>query len=507
MEFPMDRVLIFDTTLRDGEQSPGFSMNAKEKLEMAKQLAALKVDIIEAGFPISSPGDLEGVRQIAREVRGPVVAALARANRADIDAAWAGVREAARPRIHTFIATSEIHMKHKLRLTPNEVLEAAGEAVAYARQFCADVEFSAEDATRSDPEFLFRVLEVAIAAGATTVNVPDTVGYTTPEEFTALIRAIHSRVPNIAQAAISVHCHNDLGLAVANSLAGVAAGARQIEATINGIGERAGNASLEEVVMAAHTRRNIYAFETGIDTTQIYAASRLLGTITGVRVQPNKAIVGANAFAHEAGIHQDGVLKNPLTYEIMKPETIGLPENQLVLGKHSGRHAFRARLNALGYDLPKEALDQAFVRFKELADRKKTIGDSDLEALVGEEITKSQEFYRLEAMQVTCGFPATPKASVTLRGPDGQTQHAESAGDGPVDAAYQAIGQIVGKANQLTDFSIHAVTPGRDALGRVTVRVQNGGCEATGHGADTDIIVASAKAYVNALNKLMAASG
>ncbi len=500
----MDRVLIFDTTLRDGEQSPGFSMNAHEKLEMAKQLAALGVDIIEAGFPISSPGDLEGVQQIARHVRGPIIAGLARAGKLDIDAAWQGVKEAARPRIHTFIATSEIHMKHKLRLTPNEVLEASGEAVSYARQVCADVEFSAEDATRSDPEFLARIFEVAIAAGATTINVPDTVGYTTPEEFSALIRYLKAHVPNIDGAVISVHCHNDLGLAVANSLAGVAAGARQIECTINGIGERAGNASLEEIVMAMHTRKNYYAYETNVATTEIYPTSRLLGTLTGVKVQPNKAIVGANAFAHEAGIHQDGVLKNPLTYEIMRPETIGLPENQLVLGKHSGRHAFRARLNALGYDLPKPQLDEAFTRFKQLCDRKKMISDADLEALVGEEITKAHEYYKLEALQVTCGFPAVPTASVSLRGPDGATHIAEAMGDGPVDAAYQAIAQIVGKHNRLTDFSIHAVTPGRDALGRVTVRVQNGAREATGIGADTDIIVASAKAYVNALNKLMA---
>ncbi|TMC60021.1 MAG: 2-isopropylmalate synthase [Chloroflexi bacterium] len=500
----MDRVLIFDTTLRDGEQSPGFSMNTGEKLELAKQLAALGVDIIEAGFPISSPGDLEAVQQIARSVRGPVIAGLARANKLDVDAAWQGVKDAARPRIHTFIATSEIHMKHKLRLTPNEVLEAAGEAVAYAKGFCNDVEFSAEDATRSDPEFLTSIFEIAIAAGATTINVPDTVGYTTPEEFAALIHHLKAHVPNIDRAVVSVHCHNDLGLAVANSLAGVGAGARQIECTINGIGERAGNASLEEIVMAMHTRKNFYAYESTIATTEIYPTSRLLGTLTGIKVQPNKAIVGANAFAHEAGIHQDGMLKNPLTYEIMRPETIGLPESQLVLGKHSGRHAFRARLNALGYDLSKAQLDDAFVRFKQLCDRKKTIGDADLEALVGDEITKAHEYYKLEALQVSCGFPVTPRANVTLRGPDGATHSAEASGDGPVDAAYQAIAQIVGKQNRLTDFSIHAVTPGRDALGRVSVRVQNGAREAMGHGADTDIIVASAKAYVNALNKLMA---
>ncbi|MEP7200307.1 MAG: 2-isopropylmalate synthase [Chloroflexota bacterium] len=507
----MDRVLIFDTTLRDGEQAPGFSMNAKEKLEMAKQLAALGVDIIEAGFPISSPGDLDSVQLIAREVRGPIIAGLARTSKGDIDAAWKGVQAAARPRIHTFIATSEIHMRHKLRLTPNEVLESAGEAVSLAKSYCNDVEFSAEDATRSDPEFLFKIFEIAIQAGATTLNVPDTVGYTTPEEFAALIRAIKARVPNIEQAVISVHCHNDLGLAVANSLAGVAAGARQIESSINGIGERAGNASLEELVMAMRTRQQVYPYETGIDTTHIYPTSRLLSAITGVKVQPNKAIVGANAFAHEAGIHQDGMLKNALTYEIMKPEMIGLPASQLVLGKHSGRHAFRDRLKTLGYTLSKAELDEAFARFKVLCDRKKTISDSDLEALVGEEITKSQEFFHLEAMQVTAGFPSSPKASVTLRGPDQRAHTAEAAGDGPVDSVYQAINQIVGDALSgisLSDFSIHAVTPGEDALGRVTVRVKHGEREVTGHGADTDIIVASAKAYVSAVNRLMvAASG
>jgi 2-isopropylmalate synthase len=502
-----DRVLIFDTTLRDGEQSPGFSMNAKEKLEMAKQLAALGVDIIEAGFPISSPGDLDSVQQIAREVRGPIIAGLARANRIDVEAAWMGVQAAARPRIHTFIATSEIHMKFKLRLTPNDVLEAAGEAVALAKSFTGDVEFSAEDATRSDPEFLFHVLEVAIRAGATTVNIPDTVGYTTPDEYSALIRAIQAHVPNIGQAIISVHCHNDLGLAVANSLAGVAAGARQIEGSINGIGERAGNASLEEVIMAMRTRQNVYPYETGIKSTQIYPTSRMLSAITGIKVQPNKAIVGANAFAHEAGIHQDGVLKNALTYEIMKPETVGLSESQLVLGKHSGRHAFRERLKTLGYVLSAADLDDTFKRFKVLCDRKKTISDSDLEALVGEELTKSQEFFKLENMQVTAGFPAMPMASVTLRGLDQQMHSAAAAGYGPVDSVYQAINQIVGsalEAPQLSDFSIHAVTPGEDALGRVTVRVQSGTQEVTGHGADTDIIVASAKAYVSALNRLMA---
>ena len=502
-----ERVLIFDTTLRDGEQSPGFSMNAKEKLEMARQLAALGVDIIEAGFPISSPGDLESVQQIAREVRGPVIAGLARANRIDVEAAWKGVQAAARPRIHTFIATSEIHMKYKLRLTPNEVLEAAGEAVALAKSFTADVEFSAEDATRTDPEFLFHVLEVAIRAGATTVNVPDTVGYTTPDEYAALIRAILARVPNIAQAVISVHCHDDLGLAVANTLAGVAAGARQIEGSINGIGERAGNASLEEVIMAMRTRQAVFPYETGINTTHIYPTSRMLSSITGIKVQPNKAIVGANAFAHEAGIHQDGVLKNALTYEIMKPETVGLNESQLVLGKHSGRHAFRVRLKTLGYVLSPADLDDTFKRFKVLCDRKKTISDSDLEALVGEELTKSQEFFKLENMQVTAGFPAMPMASVTLRGLDLQLHSAAAAGDGPVDSVYQAINQIVGPALsglQLSDFSIHAVTPGEDALGRVTVRVQSGTQEVTGHGADTDIIVASAKAYVSAVNRLLA---
>ncbi len=504
----MDRVLIFDTTLRDGEQSPGFSMNTREKLQMAKQLAALKVDIIEAGFPISSPGDLDAVQTIAREVRGPIIAALARTNKLDVDAAWQGVKDALNPRIHTFIATSEIHMKHKLRVTPNEVLEAAGEAVSLARRYCADVEFSAEDATRSDPEFLARVCEVVIQAGATTINIPDTVGYTTPHEYAALLRALKERVPALNGVTLSVHCHNDLGLAVANSLAGVEAGARQIECTINGIGERAGNASLEEVVMALQTRKNFYAFESGVDTRHIFPTSRLLANLTGIKVQPNKAIVGANAFAHEAGIHQDGVLKNPLTYEIMKPDTIGLPENQLVLGKHSGRHAFRDRLKELGYELSKEDLDKAFAKFKDLCDRKKSITDSDLEALFGEEISKAKEFYTLEAMQVSCGFPVKPKATVIMRGPDGHTHSAEANGDGPVDAAYAAINKVIGKTateSALKEFSVQAVTGGMDALGRVTVRLLHDGREVSGHGADTDIIVASAKAYVHALNRLTAA--
>jgi 2-isopropylmalate synthase len=438
-----ERIRIFDTTLRDGEQSPGFTMNTEEKLEVARALEALRVDVIEAGFPISSKGDLEGVKVIAREVRGATIAGLARANRQDIDAVVEAVREAARPRIHTFIATSPIHMEHKLRMTADQVYEASIEAVRYARRFADDVEFSAEDASRSDPDFLCRVFEGAIAAGATTINVPDTVGYATPEEYASLLRSLMERIPNSDKVVWSVHCHDDLGLAVANSLAAVQVGAGQIECTINGIGERAGNASLEELVMALHTRRNHYGRETGIDTAKIYRTSRLVSAITGIPVQPNKAVVGDNAFAHEAGIHQHGVLANRETYEIMTPEAIGIPSNKLVLGKHSGRHAFKNLLESNGMRLSDADLQRAFEEFKVLCDKKKQVTVDDILALVEGEVRGTPHTYDLKSFHISTSSTLPPMASITLtRGRDLFTQ--EASGDGPVDAMYNAINQIVG---------------------------------------------------------------
>ncbi len=515
----LDHVIIFDTTLRDGEQSPGATLNEDEKLEIAKQLARLGVDVIEAGFPASSPGDLAAVRRIAREVRGPTICGLARCVKSDIDAAWEAVREAERKRIHVFIATSDIHMQHKLRMTREQVIERTREMVAYAKSLCEDIEFSPEDAGRSDPEFLYQVLGVAIAAGATTVNIPDTVGYTTPFEFGALIRGIRQNTPGIEKAIISTHCHNDLGMAVANSLAGVLEGARQVECTINGLGERAGNAALEEIVMALYTRRQYFGVTTNINTTEIYPTSRMVSNYTGLAVQANKAIVGANAFAHEAGIHQDGILKNRLTYEIMDAKTIGLAQSTLVLGKHSGRHAFVDKLEQMGYHLDGEQLNRAFARFKELADRKKVITEADLEALVSDEVFQPQEVYRLEQVQVSCGDHAIPTATVRLRAPNGETITDAAHGTGPVDAVYKAINRIVGVPNKLTEFSIKAVTEGIDAVGEVTIRIEAEPAEEnglpinpqtgrktllfSGHGASTDIIVASARAYMSALNKLL----
>jgi 2-isopropylmalate synthase len=525
-------IRIFDTTLRDGEQSPGASMTSAEKLEVARALARLGVDVIEAGFPAASPDDLEAVRRIAVEVgnppagadphgRVPIICGLARATKNDIDKAWQAVQHAAHPRIHTFLATSDIHLQYKLRMTRDQVLEAVAGQVAYARSLCWDVEFSPEDAGRSDPEFLYRVLDVAIRAGASTLNIPDTVGYTTPDEFGALIAGIIQLTPGIAQCIVSVHCHNDLGLATANTLAGIQAGARQAEVTINGIGERAGNTSLEEVVMALRTRHPLYALETGIDTTHIYRVSKLVSNYTGIAVQPNKAIVGANAFAHEAGIHQDGLLKNQQTYEIMRPETVGVPQSRLVLGKHSGRHAFKARLMEVGYNLGEDDLARAFQRFKDLADKKKTITDADVEALVADQFYQPQEVFTLDGLQVTCGTMGMPTATVRLRGPDGQFYTRATVGTGPVDAAYKAIDAIVQAPNTLLEFSVHAVTEGIDALGEVTVRIQShnghqGAFNAQketeqprtfgGHGADTDIVVASVKAYLAAINKLLVAN-
>ena len=519
----MDRVIIFDTTLRDGEQSPGATLNTGEKLEIAKQLARLGVDVIEAGFPASSPGDLDAVRQIARAIEGPVVCGLARCVPSDIDAAWQAIRDAPRKRIHVFIATSDIHMQHKLRMTREQVVQRTREMVAYARSFCDDIEFSPEDAGRSEPEFLYKVLGQAILAGATTLNIPDTVGYTTPAEWGALIRGIRQNTPGIENAIISVHCHNDLGMAVANSLAGVSEGARQVECTINGLGERAGNAALEEVVMALYTRRQHFGLTTGIDTTELYPTSRMVSNYTGLAVQANKAIVGANAFAHEAGIHQDGMLKHRLTYEIMEAEMVGVPKSTLVLGKHSGRHAFADKLVQMGYHLDQEQLNRTFARFKELADKKKVVAERDIEALVSDEVFQPVELYRLEQLQVTCGDHSIPTATVQLRGPDGELTTDAAHGTGPVDAVYKAINRIIDVPNELTEFSVKAVTEGIDAVGEVTVRIE---AEAdgdenlpfnpqtgkrtyvfSGHGASTDIIVASGRAYMSALNKLLALRG
>jgi len=513
-----NRIIIFDTTLRDGEQCPGATLNVEEKLTIARQLARLGVDVIEAGFPYASVGDFEAVQKIAQTVgveSGPTICGLARATRQDIEAAAKALKPAAHGRIHTFIATSDIHLKYKLKKTRQDVLAIAEEMVAYAKSFVEDVEFSPEDAGRSDPEFLYEVLERAIAAGATTVNIPDTVGYTTPTEFGALIRGIKENVPNIDQAIISVHGHNDLGLAVANFLEAVKNGARQLECTINGIGERAGNAALEELVMALHVRRQFYnpylgrpgeseEGLTNIDTRQIYKTSRLVSNLTGMLVQPNKAIVGANAFAHESGIHQDGVLKNKLTYEIMDAKLIGLTDNQIVLGKHSGRNAFRSRLKELGFDLSETELNKAFVRFKEVADKKKEVSDWDLEALVNDEIRQVPELFHLELVQVSCGDHARPTATVTLRTPEGEELMDAAIGTGPVDAVYKAINRVVNVPNELIEYSVQSVTAGIDALGEVTIRLRYNSRVFSGHAANTDIIVASAQAYVNALNRLYA---
>ncbi|HEY9606633.1 MAG TPA: 2-isopropylmalate synthase [Allocoleopsis sp.] len=513
-----DRIIIFDTTLRDGEQCPGATLNVDEKLVIARQLARLGVDVIEAGFPYASPGDFEAVQKIAQVVgveSGPTICGLARATRQDIQAAANALKPAAKPRIHTFIATSDIHLEYKLKKTRQEVLAIAQEMVAYAKSFVEDVEFSPEDAGRSDPEFLYQVLEKAIAAGATTINIPDTVGYTTPSEFGSLIRGIKENVPNIDQAIISVHGHNDLGLAVANFLEAVKNGARQLECTINGIGERAGNAALEELVMALHVRRQYFnpflgrppeSEEplTNIDTHQIYKTSRLVSNLTGMLVQPNKAIVGANAFAHESGIHQDGVLKNKRTYEIMDAQSIGLTDNQIVLGKHSGRNAFRTRLKELGFELTEIELNKAFLRFKDVADKKKEISDWDLEALVNDEIRQVPDLFRLELVQVSCGDRARPTATVTLRTPDGEELTDAAIGTGPVDAVYKAINRVVNVPNELIEFSVQSVTKGIDALGEVTIRLRHNQRVFSGQAASTDIIVASAQAYVNALNRLYA---
>jgi 2-isopropylmalate synthase len=497
-----ENIRIFDTTLRDGEQSPGCSMNLSEKLTLARHLERLRVDVIEAGFPIASEGDFESVRAVAQQVRGVTVCGLARTGRADIERAGQALEGAASPRIHTFIATSDIHLKHKLRMGREQLLEEVDRAVRQARGYCDDVEFSAEDATRSDPDFLVQVFTVALEAGATTLNVPDTVGYTQPEEYAALIRDLRRRVPGADRAIFSVHCHNDLGLAVANSLAAVLAGARQIECTVNGIGERAGNTSMEEAVMAVKTRRDVFAgLDTGIDTTEIYPASRLLSSIIGVSVQPNKAVVGDNAFAHEAGIHQDGVLKAPITYEIMTPQSIGRPSNELVLGKHSGRHAFHERLKELGLELEGEEFQLAFRRFKDLADKKKTIYNEDLEAIVADSAIREDDRFAVEEISVLSGTFAKPTATVEMI-VDGEAKKATALGIGPVDAVFKSIAELAETKSELLRFQVNAITGGMDALGEVTVTLNEDGRRVIGHGAHPDIIVASARAYVHALNKL-----
>ena len=496
-----ERVYIFDTTLRDGEQSPGASMNTGEKLRLAVQLEKLGVDVLEAGFPAASEGDLEAVSAIAGKLKKTEVAALARTSKEDIDQAWQAIRHAAKPRIHTFIATSDIHMKYKLKMTHDEVIKKTVEAVTYAKSFTDNVEFSAEDGSRSTPDFLSKVFEAAIEAGATTVNLPDTVGYAIPEEFAELVKYVKEHTPNINQAVFSVHCHNDLGLATANTLAAIRAGARQAEVTINGIGERAGNTSLEEVVMALHTRPNFIPVSTAINTQLIHPTSRLVSMITGIIVQPNKAIVGANAFAHEAGIHQDGVLKNPMTYEIMKPETIGLSANKLVLGKHSGRHALRSHLKEMGYDLSDEELKLVFKKFKELADKKKHVVDEDLEVIVTEGILRTKDIFRLEYMHVTSGTTVLPMASVKLS-INGRSVQGAGYGNGPIDSTFNTIAKLTGTTSELLRFSVSALTGGTDAQGEVTVRLRENGLVALGKGADPDIITASAKSYINGLNRL-----
>ncbi|MBW2476318.1 MAG: 2-isopropylmalate synthase [Deltaproteobacteria bacterium] len=500
------KIKIFDTTLRDGEQSPGASMNMEEKLRIAHQLEKLNVDIIEAGFPIASEGDFEAVRRVAQTIKGPEIAGLCRANFNDIDRAWDALKFAGeRGRIHTFIATSDIHMERKLKMPPAKVLETAVKAVKHAAAYTPNVEFSCEDAVRTRLEFLAEMVAAVIDAGATTVNIPDTVGYAIPFEFYNIISYLRENVPNIGKAVLSVHCHNDLGLAVANSLAAIQAGAGQVECTINGIGERAGNCSLEEVVMALRTRKDIMPYENNVRTEHIYGASRLLSTITGIVVQPNKAVVGANAFAHEAGIHQHGVLMDKETYEIMTPESIGLNTNKLVLGKHSGRHAFIARLQELGYDLTKDDIEKAFVRFKALADKKKEIFDEDLDAIVADEIIRIPETIKLLQMNVSSGSFAAPTATVELE-IKGKIKKTAVMGDGPVDATFKAIKKLTRMKPTLINFSVGSITGGTDALGECTVRLDLDGHEVLGQGAHSDIIVASAKAFINALNKALNAA-
>ncbi len=498
----MNKIIrIFDTTLRDGEQSPGASMNVEEKITLAKQLARLGVDIIEAGFAISSPGDFEAIRRISAEVEGPVICSLARARKEDIDRAWEALKDAPKRRIHTFHSTSDIHLKHQYRISREEALKRSVEMVKLARSYVDDVEFSPMDATRTDISYLHEVVQAVIEAGANTVNIPDTVGYATPEEFGALIKGIRDSVPNIDRVVISVHCHNDLGLAVANVLSAIRNGAEQVECTVNGIGERAGNCSMEEVVMALRTRKDFFNADSRVNSEEITRTSRLVTKITGIPVQPNKAIVGANAFAHESGIHQDGLLKERTTYEIMSPESIGLVKTNLVLGKHSGRHAFRDRLKQMGYDLSDDDLNKAFERFKHVADQKKEVFDEDLEAIVSDEMQQIREVYVLKNLRAESGTGIMPAATVEME-VNGKTVKQNGTGDGPVDAVYRTIALMTGTKSKLDAYLVKGITGGTDALGEVTVKIEEEGKKIAGHGADTDIIIASAKAYVNALNKL-----
>src|SRR6202167_3388913 len=501
-----NRVIIFDTTLRDGEQSPGASMNLEEKIKIALLLEEMGVDVIEAGFPIASNGDFEAVREIAKVVKNASVCGLARAARGDIDRCWEAVQHAKRPRIHSFLSTSPLHMKYKLQMEPAQVHQAVIDSVSHARNLCADVEWSAEDGSRTEHDFLCRVVESAIKAGARTINIPDTVGYAVPEEYAALIRMLFNRVPNIDKAVVSVHCHNDLGLAVANSLAAVAAGARQIECTVNGLGERAGNAAMEEIVMALRTRQDTMPYTTGIKSELITRASRLVSAVTGFVVQPNKAIVGANAFAHESGIHQDGMLKHAGTYEIMTPESVGVSKTSLVMGKHSGRHAFKEKLKELGYELGDNALEDAFVRFKDLADRKKIIYDEDLAALIDDEIMHAHERIKLVALSVIAGTGGPQSAALTIE-VDGLRKTYQATGNGPIDAIFNAVHALVPHEAVLELYQVHAVTQGTDAQAEVSVRLSEDGKTVTARGADPDTLVASARAYIAALNKLMVKRG
>lgn len=497
-----NRVIIFDTTLRDGEQSPGASMNLEEKLRIAQVLAELGVDVIEAGFPIASKGDFEAVHEIAKTIDGPTICGLARSGREDIDRAAEALKPAKRKRIHTFISTSPLHMKYKLQMEPEAVHQAVIDSVTHARNFTDDVEWSCEDGSRSERDFLYQCIESAIKAGATTINIPDTVGYTVPDEFADLIRSIMNQVPNVDKAIISVHCHNDLGLAVANSLAAIKVGARQVECTVNGLGERAGNAAMEEIVMALRTRSDVLGYTTGIKTENITKASRLVSTVTGFTVQPNKAVVGANAFAHESGIHQDGMLKHAGTYEIMTPESIGLTQSKLVMGKHSGRHAFRVKLKDLGYDLGDNAIEDAFRRFKDLADKKKDLYDEDIIALVDDALMQVNNRIKFVSLRVVCGSTGPQTAELELD-IDGEIHKTKATGDGPVDATFNAIRELFPHDARLQLYQVHAVTEGTDAQAEVTVRLEEKGKTVNGQGANTDTLVASARAYVIALNKLL----
>ncbi|HUW13225.1 MAG TPA: 2-isopropylmalate synthase [Anaerolineae bacterium] len=510
-----DRIIIFDTTLRDGEQSPGAALNVNEKVEIAHALQELGVDVIEAGFPISSPGDFRAVQRISREIRDCTICGLTRANRQDIESAAEALRDAERPRIHTGLGVSDVHIRHKLRTTREDALERGVDAVKHAKKFVDDVQYYTEDAGRAEPRYLYQVLEAVIGAGATVVNIPDTTGYSTPQEFGALVRGIIENVANIHRATVAVHCHDDLGMATANTIAGLRNGARQAEVTVNGIGERAGNCSLEEVVMALKTRQDLFRLETTIDARRIYPVSRLVSQATGISVQPNKAIVGSNAFAHSSGIHQDGVLKERTTYEIINPRDVGVPDSEIVLSARSGRAGLRYRLVELGYTLDEKQFDKVYHRFLDVADKKKTVETRDLEAIVGDEVQVfHEETYKLEHVQVSCGDHSIPTATVCIRGPDGEVQCDAAHGTGPVDSIYKAINRVICEPNELIEFSIQAVTEGIDAVGRVTIRiqaddpVQENGVERrifSGRGSDTDIVVASAKAYMFALNRLIAA--